>query len=144
MRRLVIHHDQVSKNLLLAEDDRAIRESLVRALELEGYLVTAVADGVEALSAIHRKAPDLIIVDVMMPGVDGLGVCRVVRGDGMRMPILMLTARVEGDARVAGLDAGADEYLAKPFELEELLAKLRALLRRASTEPSNLSGPIPL
>jgi len=138
----VIHHGQVSHRLLLADDDRAIRESLERALELEGYSVTSVADGVEALSAIRRETPDVVILDVMMPGVDGLGVCRVVRADGMRVPILMLTARVEVDARVAGLDAGADDYLAKPFELGELLARLRALLRRAPTEPSGPDGQI--
>jgi len=132
----------VSHRLLLADDDRAIRESLERALELEGYSVTSVADGVEALSAIRRETPDVVILDVMMPGVDGLGVCRVVRADGMRVPILMLTARVEVDARVAGLDAGADDYLAKPFELGELLARLRALLRRAPTEPSGPDGQI--
>ncbi len=126
----------MSHRLLLADDDRAIRESLERALELEGYSVTTVADGVEALSAIRRESPDLIILDVMMPGVDGLGVCRVVRADGISVPILMLTARVEVDARVAGLDAGADDYLAKPFELDELLARLRALLRRAPTDPA--------
>src|SRR6195952_1212211 len=139
---VVTHHGQVSHRLLLADDDRAIRESLERALELEGYVVTSVADGVEAISAVRREPPDVVILDVMMPGVDGLGVCRVIRADGMRVPILMLTARVEVDARVAGLDAGADDYLAKPFELEELLARLRALLRRAPTEPSGLDGPI--
>lgn len=138
----VIHHGRVSNRLLLADDDRAIRESLERALELEGYFVTSVADGVEALSAIRRETPDLIILDVMMPGVDGLGVCRVVRADGVRVPILMLTARVELDARVAGLDAGADDYLAKPFELEELLARLRALLRRAPSEPAGSGSQI--
>jgi DNA-binding response OmpR family regulator len=116
------------------------RESLERALDLEGY---SVADGVEALSAIRRETSDLIILDVMMPGVDGLGVCPVVRADDMRVPILMLTARVELGARIAGLDAGADDYLAKPFELEELLARLRTLLQRAPTEPSSPDGQIP-
>src|SRR6195952_973493 len=138
----VIHHGQVSHRLLLADDDRAIRESLERALELEGYSVTSVADGVQALSAIRRKTPDVVILDVMMPGVDGLGVCRVIRADGMRLPILMLTARVEVDARVAGLDAGADDYLAKPFELDELLARLRALLRRATKGSSDPGGQV--
>ena len=114
----------------------------MRALELEGYQVTPVADGVEALAAVRRGVPDLAILDVMMPGVDGLGVCRVIRADGLQVPILMLTARVEVDARVAGLDAGADDYLAKPFELEELLARLRALLRRAPAEPSGPDGQI--
>ena len=108
--------------VLLADDDRTIRETLERALELEGYAVTSVIDGVRALSVARRDAPDVVVLDVMMPGVDGLGVCRVVRADGIRTPILMLTARVELTARVAGLDAGADDYLAKPFELDELLA----------------------
>ncbi|PRZ43996.1 two-component system response regulator MprA [Antricoccus suffuscus] len=108
-------------------------------MELEGYHVTSVADGVEAISALRRQSHDLVILDVMMPGVDGLGVCRVARADGLRLPILMLTAQVELGARVAGLDAGADDYLAKPFELEELFARLRALLRRAPVESSAAS-----
>lgn len=116
--------------ILLADDDRAIRESLERALALDGYQVTAVADGVQALSAVRRSTPHLVMLDVMMPGVDGLGVCRVIRADGMQIPILMLTARVDVADRVAGLDAGADDYLVKPFELDELMARLRALLRR--------------
>ncbi len=116
--------------VLVADDDRAIRESLERALELEGYTVLAVPDGVHALSVARREDPDVIVLDVMMPGVDGLGVCQVLRADGVRTPILMLTARVELTDRVAGLDAGAVDYLAKPFELVELLARLRALLRR--------------
>ena len=120
--------------VLLADDDRAIRESLVRALDLEGYHVTEVADGVSALATARREAFDVLILDVMMPGVDGLGVCRVLRAEGDQTPILMLTARVETPDRVAGLDAGADDYLPKPFELDELLARLRALLRRTSAE----------
>src|SRR6478752_1552548 len=116
--------------VLVADDDRAIRESLERALELEGYEVTSVADGVQALTAARRMEPDIVLLDVMMPSVDGLGVCQVLRADGVRTPILMLTARVELTDRVAGLDAGADDYLAKPFELDELLARIRALLRR--------------
>ena len=118
--------------VLIADDDRAIRESLARALELEGYAVDVVADGVQALATARRNSFDALVVDVMMPGVDGLGVCRVLRTDGDRTPVLMLTARVETADRVAGLDAGADDYLPKPFELDELLARLRALLRRAS------------
>jgi two-component system response regulator MprA len=121
--------------VLLADDDRAIRESLVRALDLEGYHVTEVTDGVSALATARRDAFDVLILDVMMPGVDGLGVCRVLRAEGDPTPILMLTARVETPDRVAGLDAGADDYLPKPFELDELLARLRALLRRTSPEP---------
>jgi two-component system, OmpR family, response regulator MprA len=128
----VVHHEQVHR-VLIADDDRAIRESLARALELEGYGVTVVVDGVEALTHARRDNFDALVLDVMMPGVDGLGVCRVLRADGDHTPVLMLTARVETTDRVAGLDAGADDYLPKPFELDELLARLRALLRRASS-----------
>ncbi|MER5421028.1 response regulator transcription factor [Streptosporangium roseum] len=117
--------------VLLAEDDGPIRRSLERALHLEGYRVIAVPDGVQALASAHRERPDVLVLDVMMPGVDGLGVCQVLRAEGDRTPILMLTARVETSDRVAGLDAGADDYMAKPFEIEELFARLRALLRRA-------------
>ncbi|GHF31817.1 two-component system response regulator MprA [Amycolatopsis bartoniae] len=120
--------------VLLADDDRAIRESLVRALDLEGYRTTEVTDGVSALATARRDSFDVLILDVMMPGVDGLGVCRVLRAEGDQTPILMLTARVETPDRVAGLDAGADDYLPKPFDLDELLARLRALLRRSSAE----------
>jgi two-component system response regulator MprA len=126
--------------VLLADDDRPIRESLVRALELEGYQVTEVADGVAALAAARREKFDVLIIDVMMPGVDGLGVCRVLRADGDATPVLMLTARVETADRVAGLDAGADDYLPKPFELDELLARLRALLRRGSLDAGDAAA----
>lgn len=119
--------------VLIADDDRAIRESLATALELNGYEVTACADGVEALAAFRESRPDVLVLDVMMPGVDGLGVCRVLRAEGDRIPILMLTARVETADRVAGLDAGADDYVPKPYDIEEVLARLRALLRRAET-----------
>ncbi|WP_018686810.1 response regulator transcription factor [Actinokineospora enzanensis] len=120
--------------VLVADDDRAIRESLGRALELEGYAVVGAGDGVEALATARRDRFDALVLDVMMPSVDGLGVCRVLRADGDGTPILMLTARVETADRVAGLDAGADDYLPKPFELDELLARLRALLRRAAPD----------
>ncbi|GLU47566.1 response regulator transcription factor [Nocardiopsis ansamitocini] len=120
------------RTVLIADDDRAIRESLERALQLEGYEVRTAVDGVQALAAVHSTPADLLILDVMMPGVDGLGVCRVLRAEGDRTPILMLTARVETPDRVAGLDAGADDYLPKPFELDELLARMRALLRRTA------------
>jgi two-component system response regulator MprA len=129
----------VPQRVLVADDDRAIRESLARALELEGYEVVGVADGVEALTGARREPFDALVLDVMMPGVDGLAVCRVLRGDGDRTPVLMLTARQETADRVAGLDAGADDYLPKPFELDELLARLRALLRRASFVPETAS-----
>ncbi|MFG2959803.1 response regulator transcription factor [Streptomyces sp. NPDC048291] len=118
------------QTVLLAEDDRAIRHALERALTLEGYEVTAVADGVEALAHAHRIAPDVLVLDVMMPGIDGLQVCRVLRAEGDRTPILMLTALVETADRIAGLDAGADDYVVKPFDVEEVFARLRALLRR--------------
>ncbi|MFE9443359.1 response regulator transcription factor [Streptomyces sp. NPDC006602] len=118
--------------MLLAEDDRAIRHALERALTLEGYRVTAVADGVEALAQAHKSPPDVLLLDVMMPGIDGLQVCRVLRAEGDRTPILMLTALVEPQDRIAGLDAGADDYVVKPFDVEEVFARLRALLRRTS------------
>ena len=121
----------MSSKVLLADDDRAIRESLARALQLEGYEVTAVADGAAALGAFRDRAPDVLVLDVTMPDIDGLTVCRVLRAERDRTPILMLTARTETADRVAGLDAGADDYLPKPFDLDELLARLRALLRRS-------------
>jgi two-component system response regulator MprA len=109
-----------------------VRESLRRALELEGYEVELAGDGEEALRRLAEPgAPDAAILDVLMPGIDGLEVCRKLRAAGNAVPVLMLTARAEVDSRVAGLDAGADDYLPKPFALAELLARLRALLRRA-------------
>ncbi|MEV6803588.1 response regulator transcription factor [Streptomyces sp. NPDC017248] len=127
--------------MLLAEDDRAIRHALERALTLEGYDVTAVADGVEALAQAHKNPPDVLVLDVMMPGIDGLQVCRVLRAEGDRTPILMLTALVETADRIAGLDAGADDYVVKPFDVEEVFARLRALLRRTSPAPATGTGP---
>jgi two-component system response regulator MprA len=118
--------------VLVAEDDKSVRESLVRALRFEDYEVEAVKDGVEALEAVERWAPDLVILDVMMPNMDGLTACRRLRAKHRVLPILMLTARHEVHDRVAGLDAGADDYLVKPFALTELSARLRALLRRTS------------
>jgi two-component system OmpR family response regulator len=120
--------------LLIAEDDRAVRDSLTRALELEGYTVTAVGNGAEALDAAGSAQPDVVVLDVSMPIVDGLTVCKVMRADGNRVPILMLTARTETRDRVAGLDAGADDYLPKPFSFAELNARLRALTRRGVSE----------
>jgi two-component system response regulator MprA len=119
-------------NVLLAEDDRSVRESLVRALTLEGYEVAAVTNGAEALAYLTESTPDVLLLDVSMPVVDGLTVCRVLRSEKNRIPILMLTARTETRDRVAGLDAGADDYLPKPFDLAELFARVRALLRRAN------------
>jgi two-component system response regulator MprA len=119
-------------HLVLAEDDRAVRESVTRALELEGYEVEAVSDGAAALEAAGRDGVDLLILDLGMPHVDGLTVCRRLRSAGSRLPILVLTARFEVSDRVSGLDAGADDYLPKPFSLDELLARLRSLLRRST------------
>lgn len=121
----------MTDRVLVADDDRAIRESLGRALRLEGYEPLLVADGAAALQAVKEQAPDVVVLDLMMPNVDGLTVCRVLRAERNRVPVLMLTARTETSDRVAGLDAGADDYLSKPFELDELLARIRALLRRA-------------
>ena len=119
--------------VLVVDDERAVRDSLRRALELEGYDVELAADGADALHRLEANGqPDAVILDVLMPGVDGLEVCRRIRGKGNGVPVLMLTARTEVESRVAGLDAGADDYLPKPFALEELLARLRALLRRVS------------
>ena len=124
----------MSARVLVADDDRAIRDALTRALGLEGYDVVQANDGNTALSLIESSQPDVAILDVMMPNIDGLTVCRVLRAERNRLPILMLTARTETPDRVAGLDAGADDYLAKPFDLDELLARLRALLRRTKSE----------
>ena len=123
--------------VLIAEDDRAVRESLVRALRYEGYDVFAVADGALALESVADTPPDVAILDVSMPYVDGFTVCRRLRERFRELPILMLTARHEIADRVAGLDAGADDYLVKPFALDELLARLRALLRRTSLSGSD-------
>ena len=120
----------LNTRLLIAEDDRAVRDALDRALRVEGYEVVLTADGSEALTALDAKRVDLIILDVLMPYVNGLSVCRTLRSRGDRTPVLMLTARHEVGDRVAGLDAGADDYLTKPFALDELLARIRALLRR--------------
>ncbi|MFV0134394.1 response regulator transcription factor [Streptomyces sp. HMX87] len=129
------------QTVLLAEDDRAIRNALERALTLEGYRVTAVADGAEALAQAHRGRPDVVVLDVMMPGLDGLQVCRELRAEGDATPILMLTALVETADRIAGLDAGADDYVVKPFDVEEVFARLRALLRRTASAETQAASP---
>ncbi len=122
--------------ILIAEDDRAVRDSLERALRLEGYEVETASDGAAALAAAESD-PDLFVLDIMMPYVDGMTVCRTIRNRGVRTPVLMLTARHEVTDRVSGLDAGADDYLVKPFALDELLARVRALLRRDGEENSD-------
>jgi two-component system response regulator MprA len=126
--------------ILVVDDERAVRESLRRALELEGYEIELAADGNEALYRLESSdEPELMILDVLMPGVDGLEVCRRLRATGSKLPVLMLTARTEVEDRVAGLDAGADDYVTKPFALEELLARVRALLRRTSDETGEVA-----
>ena len=134
----------MSGRILIADDDRAIREALSRALTLEGYEVVQAPDGAQALSLIESTRPDVAVLDVMMPNVDGLMVCRVLRAERNRLPVLMLTARTETPDRVAGLDAGADDYLAKPFDLDELLARIRALLRRARPDDEVVGDPLQL
>ncbi|HEY3713944.1 MAG TPA: response regulator transcription factor [Jatrophihabitantaceae bacterium] len=116
--------------ILVVDDDRPVRESLRRSLTFNGYDVELAADGFEALRAVAANRPDAMVLDVMMPGMDGLATCRRLRSVGDDLPVLVLTARDAVSDRVAGLDAGADDYLPKPFALEELLARLRALLRR--------------
>ena len=120
--------------ILVVDDEPAVRESLRRALALEGYEVQLAGDGGQALKTLAFSAPDALVLDVLMPGVDGLEVCRRLRAGGDRTPVLMLTAREGVADRVAGLDAGADDYLVKPFALEELFARLRALLRRTGAD----------
>jgi two-component system response regulator MprA len=118
--------------VLVVDDERAVRGSVRRALALEGYQVSEAAGGREALDALRERVPDVVVLDVLMPDVDGLEVCRRLRAAGDRVPVLMLTAREAVADRVSGLDAGADDYLVKPFALDELLARLRALLRRST------------
>ncbi len=126
--------DQARQHVLVVEDDRAVRESLRRSLEFNGYQVSTASDGAEALAGISGISPDAVVMDVMMPRLDGLETTRALRKVGNSVPILVLTARDAVGDRVEGLDAGADDYLTKPFALEELLARLRALLRRVSPE----------
>lgn len=126
--------------VLVVDDDPQLREALTRALELDDYCVTTASNGVKALEAVGQQRPDVMILDVMMPYVGGLDVCRTLRSKKDRLPILVLTARDEVGDRVAGLDAGADDYLTKPFALEELRARLRALLRRTTPEDGDESA----
>lgn len=126
--------------VLVVDDEPAVRRSVERSLRYEGYQVTAAGDGVSALRAVHEQRPDLVVLDVTIPSPDGLAVCRRLRAAGDRTAVLMLTARDTVADRVAGLDAGADDYLVKPFALEEMLARVRALLRRSTPADSD-RGP---
>jgi two-component system response regulator MprA len=120
--------------LLVVDDDPSLREALALVLDLDGFDVTTAQDGREAIRTLADTPPDAVVLDVLMPGIDGLEVCRRMRAAGDRTPVLMLTARAEVGERVEGLEAGADDYLAKPFAREELVARLRALLRRTGWE----------
>ncbi len=120
--------------LLVVDDDPSVREALALVLDLNGFDVSTACDGRQAIRALAVQTPDAVVLDVLMPGIDGLEVCRRIRAVGDRTPVLMLTARAEVGERVAGLEAGADDYLAKPFAHEELVARLRALLRRTGWE----------
>ncbi len=127
--------------VLIVDDDRALREALRRALGLSGYETDLAAGGQAALSALAGTAPDAVVLDVGLPDVDGIAVCRRVRATGNRVPVLMLTARDAVADRIDGLDAGADDYLVKPFDIGELEARLRALLRRGAAEGAHAASP---
>src|SRR3954466_7256592 len=126
--------------VLVVDDDRAVRESLRRSLEFNGYAVTLASDGAEALASIAGRSPDALVIDVMMPRLDGIETTRALRTAGNDLPILVLTARDSVGDRIEGLDAGADDYLTKPFALDELLARLRALLRRVHAPSEGSDG----
>lgn len=130
---------ELRERVLVVDDDPPLRRMLARSLTAEGFEVTIAPDGVAALAAAERSAPDVIVLDVAMPAIDGLSVCRRLRGRGLPTPILMLTARDSVADRVAGLEAGADDYLIKPFALSELIARLRALTRRGRQSDGLLS-----
>jgi len=128
---------EAKPHILVVDDDRAVRESLRRSLEFNGYTVSLASDGAEALAGISSTNPDAVVMDVMMPRLDGIETTRALRSVGNSVPILVLTARDAVGDRVEGLDAGADDYLTKPFALDELLARLRALLRRVGPDPTD-------
>ena len=127
--------------ILVVDDEQAVRESLRRSLSFNGYEVLLASDGAEAITIVQDENPDIMVLDVNMPNMDGLEVCRTLRSEGWGRPILMLTARDGVSDRVAGLDAGADDYLPKPFALEELLARVRSLVRRAAADANASSRP---
>ena len=129
-------------HILVVDDDQAVRDSLARSLQYSGYDVTTAEDGLAALGKLSSLHPDAVIMDVMMPRLDGLATTRALRDNGNDVPILILTARDAVDARVDGLDAGADDYMVKPFALDELLARLRALTRRTKAEQGLGTGEV--
>ncbi len=126
--------------LLVVDDDRGLRDVLRRALSLAGYEIQTTETGAGALADVAAGAPDAVVLDVGLPDIDGLEVCRLLRREGNRVPVLMLTARDAVSDRIDGLDAGADDYLVKPFDVDELRARLRALLRRSGAHPTDGSG----
>ena len=128
--------------ILVVDDEQAVRESLRRSLRFNGYEVLTANDGLEAVETVRAENPELLILDIMMPNMDGLEVCRTLRSEGWDRPILVLTARDGVSDRVSGLDAGADDYLPKPFALEELLARVRSLVRRASADSIAAEAPV--
>ncbi|MFJ4339315.1 response regulator transcription factor [Streptomyces sp. NPDC088915] len=130
-----------AERILIVDDEPAVREALRRSLAFEGYGTRDAVDGLDALAAMEAYAPDLVVLDVQMPRMDGLTAARRIRASGSTVPILMLTARDTVGDRVTGLDAGADDYLVKPFELDELFARIRALLRRSSYAASTSAAP---
>src|SRR5579863_174124 len=123
--------------LLVVDDDRGLRDVLRRALALSGYEIVLAETGADALSEVVSAVPDAVVLDVGLPDIDGLEVCRLLRREGNRVPVLMLTARDSVSDRIDGLDAGADDYLVKPFDIDELKARLRALLRRAGGDAAD-------
>ncbi|AJF66392.1 response regulator transcription factor [Streptomyces vietnamensis] len=130
-----------AERILIVDDEPAVREALRRSLAFEGYETRDAVDGLDALAAMESYAPDLVVLDVQMPRMDGLTAARRIRAAGSTVPILMLTARDTVGDRVTGLDAGADDYLVKPFELDELFARIRALLRRSSYASASAAAP---
>ena len=128
-------------HILVVDDDQAVRDSLKRSLQYSGYEVAAAVDGIEALAHLSAHKVDAVVMDVMMPRLDGLETTRMLRGQGNDVPILILTARDAVGDRVDGLDAGADDYMAKPFALDELMARLRALTRRSGRDPDDAAAP---
>ncbi|GGT23720.1 DNA-binding response regulator [Streptomyces tanashiensis] len=131
-----------AERILIVDDEPAVREALRRSLAFEGYATRDAVDGLDALAAMESYAPDLVVLDVQMPRMDGLTAARRIRAAGSTVPILMLTARDTVGDRVTGLDAGADDYLVKPFELDELFARIRALLRRSSYASASAAAPV--